>query len=309
MYMSYRRLSYRRLPVAIALLASAVVYGADTAGNFEQEVAADAKGTVEISSTTGTIDVTGADKAAVSVKAELGPEVEHVEVKSSGNHTTVRVILKPHGSGGFNWGHDETHLRVQVPKDSVLDVSGVSANVTSSGVLGVQRLHSVSGDIAAETGPSDIEVKSVSGNVKVHGHGQPARLRLNTVSGDIELKHAAGELETSTVSGEISAELETARAFHARSTSGDITFEGRLGRDADVEAQSVNGDLKIHVASENGFQYELHTLSGDISDCFNVKAERSSEYGPGHKLEGTRGGGSAHVHLKTMSGDLDLCDK
>ncbi len=301
--------TYRMLPAVIALLASAVVRGSDTTGNFEQEVAADAKGTVEISSTSGTIDVTGSDKAAVSVKAQLGPEVDHVEVKSSGNHTVVHVILRPHGSGIFNWGHDETHLRVQVPKDSELDVSGVSANVTSSGVLGAQRLRSVSGDVVAETGPNDIEVKSVSGNVKVRGHGQPARLRLNTVSGDIELKHAAGEHETSTVSGQVTAELDPARAFHARSTSGDITFEGRLARGADVDAQSVNGDLKVHAASEDGFQYELQTLSGDISNCFDAKAERSGEYGPGHKLEGTRGGGSAPVRLKTMSGDLDLCDR
>ncbi|HUO19217.1 MAG TPA: DUF4097 family beta strand repeat-containing protein [Steroidobacteraceae bacterium] len=298
----------RMLPAALALLASAAVWGGDSTGNFAQEVPADARGTVEISSTSGTIDVTGSDKAAVSVQARLGPEVDHVEVKSSGNHTVVRVILKPHGSGIFNWGHDETRLRVQVPKDSELDVSGVSADVTSGGVLGVQRLRSVSGDVSAETGPNDIDVKSVSGNLKVRGHGQPARLRLTTVSGDIELKHAAGELETTTTSGQISVELDPARSFHARSTSGDITFEGRLARGADVDAQSVNGDLKVHVAAEDGFQYELQTLSGDIGDCFGAKAERSGEYGPGHKLEGTRGGGSAHVRLKTLSGDLDLCD-
>jgi DUF4097 and DUF4098 domain-containing protein YvlB len=302
------QMTYRMLPAAIALLASTVVWGGDTTGNFEQEVSADAKGTVEISSTSGTIEVTGSDKAAVSVKAQLGPEVDHVEVRPSGNHTVVRVILKPHGSGVFNWSHDETHLRVQVPKDSELDVSGVSANVTSSGVLGSQRLHSVSGDVNAETGPNDIDVKSVSGNVKVRGHDQPARLRLTTVSGDIELKHAAGDLETTTVSGKISAELEPARSFHARSTSGDISFEGRLARGADVDAQSVNGDLKVHATSEDGFQYELQTLSGDIGNCFDAKTERSGEYGPGHKLEGTRGGGSAHVRLKTMSGDLKLCD-
>jgi DUF4097 and DUF4098 domain-containing protein YvlB len=302
-------MNYRMLPVVIALLASAGVYGADTAGNFDKEVPADAKGVVDISSTSGIIDVVGTDKAVVSVRAEYGADVDHIDVQSSGNRTVVRVILKPHGSGVFNWSHDETHLRVQVPKDSELDVSGTSTNLTTSGVNGAQRLRSVSGDVSAEAGPNDIEAKSVSGNIKVRGHGQPARLRLTSVSGDIELKHAAGELETSTTSGQISAELDPARAFHARSTSGDITFEGRLARGADVEAQSVNGDLKVHVGSEDGFQYELQTLSGDIGNCFNAKAERNSEYGPGHKLNGTRGGGSAHVRLKTLSGDLDLCDR
>jgi DUF4097 and DUF4098 domain-containing protein YvlB len=240
----------------------------------------------------------------VSVKAELGAEVDRVEVTSSGDHTVVRVIQRHSG-----WGHGETHLRVQVPKDGELDVSTVSANVTSSGVLGAQRLKTVSGDIAAEIGPSDIEAKSVSGSLRLRGKGQPARLHISTVSGDLELKHAAGDLEATTVSGEIAASLESARSVRLRSTSGDITFEGHLLRGADFDGQSVNGDLKVRAAAEDGFQYEVQSLTGDISNCFNAKAERTGEYGPGQKLNGTRGSGGGHVRLKTMSGEIDLCDR
>jgi hypothetical protein len=70
----------------------------------------------------------------------------------------------------------------------------------------------------------------------------------------------------------------------------------------------VSGDIKLRATTEDGFEYEAQSLSGDISDCFNVAAERTSQYGPGHKLSGTRGAGSAHVRLKSMSGDLQLCD-
>ncbi len=298
------RLSYRLLPAVVASIASAAVWGSDSAGTFEREVAAQARGVVEISSTSGSVDVTGWERPAVGVKAELGEGVDHVEVTSSGDHTVVRVIQRHSG-----WGHGETHLRVQVPKDSEVDVSAVSADVTSSGVLGAQRLKTVSGDIAAEIGPADIEVKSVSGSLKLRGKGQPAKLHISTVSGDLELKHAAGDLEATTVSGEITAELESARSVRLRSTSGDITFEGRLLRGVDFDGQSVNGDLKVRAASEDGFQYEIQSLSGDISNCFNAKAERTSEYGPGQKLNGTRGVGSGHVRLKTMSGEIELCDR
>jgi len=30
---------------------------------------------------------------------------------------------------------------------------------------------------------------------------------------------------------------------------------------------------------------------------------------PGHTLQGTRGDGAGHVRLKTMSGDVQLCDR
>ena len=299
-------LTCRLLPAAVALSASAWVWGSDTATTFEREVAAQAHGVVNISNVNGTIDVTGWDRAAVSVKAELASDVDHVEVTSSGDHTVVRVQLRPNS---HDWGHEETHLRVQVPKDSSLEVSGVSAGVTTAGVLGGQRLKTVSGDIRAEIGPADIEVKSVSGSLKLRGKGQPAKLHISTVSGDLELKHAAGDLEATTVSGEITADLQSAHSVRMRSTSGDINFEGRLLRGADFDAQSVNGDLKVRGAFEDGFQYEIQSLTGDISNCFNAKAERTSEYGPGEKLNGTRGGGSGHIRLKTMSGEIELCDR
>lgn len=292
------------LPAAVALLASASVWGSDTPTTFEREVPAQAHGVVEISNVNGTIDVTGADRAVVSVKAELAPDVDHVEVTSSGDHTVVRVIQRHSG-----FGHEETHLRVQVPKDSSLEVSGVSANVTTAGVLGAQRLKTVSGDITAEIGASEIEVKSVSGSLKLRGKGQPSKLHVSTVSGDLELKHAAGDLEATTVSGEATVELDPAHSVRLRSTSGDLTFEGRLVRGADVDAQSVSGDLKVRAAAEDGFQFEAASVTGDISDCFNAEPQRTSEYGPGRKLNGSRGGGSGHVRLKTMSGEIELCDR
>jgi DUF4097 and DUF4098 domain-containing protein YvlB len=297
----------RLLPAALALFASSWACGGDTSTNFEREVAADAHGVVEISSTAGTIDVTGWDRAAVSVKAELGAEVDRVEVTSSGNHTVIRVILHSHYGSG--WNHDETHLRVKVPKDSELDVSSVSANITSAGVSGTQRLKSVSGDVVAEIGASDIEVKSVSGSLKLRGHGQPARLHISTVSGDVELAHAAGDLETTTVSGQINVQVDPARSVRARSTSGDIHFEGRVTRGADFDAQSVSGDVKVRASFEDGFEYEAQSVTGDISNCFNAQAERTSQYGPGYKLNGKRGAGSAHLRLKSMSGEIDLCDR
>lgn len=295
---------FQLLPAAVALLASASVWGSDTPTTFEREVPAQAHGVVEISNVNGTIDVTGADRAVVSVKAELAPDVDHVEVTSSGDHTVVRVIQRHSG-----FGHEETHLRVQVPKDSSLEVSGVSANVTTAGVFGAQRLKTVSGDITAEIGASEIEVKSVSGSLKLRGKGQPSKLHVSTVSGDLELKHAAGDLEATTVSGEATVELDPAHSVRLRSTSGDLTFEGRLVRGADVDAQSVSGDLKVRAAAEDGFQFEAASVTGDISDCFNAEPQRTSEYGPGRKLNGSRGGGSGHVRLKTMSGEIELCDR
>ena len=239
----------------------------------------------------------------VNERAELGEGVERVDVSSEHGRTSIKVVL-PHRSGHGG----DADLHVQVPKDSELTVSAVSADVSTTGVTGEQRLNAVSGDITAELGGSDLELKTVSGNVKLKGHGQPARLHVSSVSGDVHLEHGAGDLEAATVSGTLVVSLDSARSVRVRSTSGDVHFEGKLARGADFDATSVSGDLNVRASAEAGYAYDVSSFSGEISNCFSATP---SEHGhlPGHTLQGARGDGAGHMRLKSMSGDVQLCDR
>jgi len=272
---------------------------------FDKTVAAQPRGVVDISDVAGSIEVSGWDRQEVSVHAELGDEVERVDVSSEGGRTTVKVVLPSH-----THGHGEAELHVQVPKGSEIDVSAVSADIRVSGVLGVERLNAVSGDVTAELGDADVEAKTVSGDLRLKGHGSAARLHASSVSGDVHLEHGAGDFEGSTVSGELVVSLDSARSIRARSTSGDLRLEAKLAHGATVEATSVSGDVNVRAAAaDGGFSYEVSTFSGDITDCFDIKPEHAGRYMPGSTLQGTRGEGAGHVRLKTMSGDVQLCDR
>ena len=297
------RIGSRRSVVLLLLHASAAA-AASSDKTFDRQAPAQPRGVVEISNVTGSIEVSGWDRSEVSVHADLDSGVERVELVSDGPRTSIKVIL-PHASshGG------EARLQVKIPKDSELDVSAVNADLTTAGVLGVQHLSAVSGNIAAELAGADVELKTVSGDLHLKGHGQPARLHVSTVSGEIHLEHGAGELEASTVNGTLIVSLDSAREVRARSTSGDLRFEGKLTRGASFEASTVSGDLNIRASADGGFAYEVSSFSGDITDCFNVSPEPVSKYGPGSRLQGTRGEGAGHVRLKTMSGDIQLCDR
>jgi Putative adhesin len=287
--------------VSLALLLMSAAAGASSDQVFDRQVAAQPHGVVDISNVSGSIEVSGWDRPEVSVHAELGEGVERIDVNSEGSRTAIKVVLPGHS------GHDgETRLRVQIPRDSELDVSAVSADVTSAGVRGVQRLSAVSGEVTAELAGSDLELKTVSGDVRLRGHGQPARLHISTVSGDIHLEHGAGDLEAGSVSGTVVVSLDSARSVRARTTSGDLRFQGRLTRGADFDASTVSGDLDVRASAEGGYSYEIRTFSGDIRDCFDAHPEHSM---PGRALQGTRGEGAGHVRLKSMSGDIQLCDR
>jgi len=58
------------------------------------------------------------------------------------------------------------------------------------------------------------------------------------------------DLEAGTVSGSLVVSLDSARSVRARSTSGDVHFEGKLTRGADFDATSVSGNLKVRASAE-----------------------------------------------------------
>ena len=274
---------------------------------YEQTVAADPKGVVEISNVSGKVEVEAWDQNQVSVSAHLDNEFQKVEVNTDRGRTSIEVRMP---SAHFGFGGGDADLKVKVPRGSEVDITAVSADVTSTGVQGSQRLKTVSGSIKADFGQADIEAKTVSGDVVMRGHGgKPAQLHLTSISGSIWLEHGSGDLEANTTSGTLSAQLDTARSVRMRTIAGDVTLRGKLTKDADVDTQTVSGAIKMSTDSDSGFEYDVSTFSGDIGNCFNAKSERTSHYGPGERLMGSLGKGSAHVRLKTMSGDINLCDK
>lgn len=295
------RTTYLLSVAVIALLAGAYA-SAENFKPFDKQVPAEAKGVVEVSNTAGDVHISGWDRAEVSVHGQIGEGVDRVEVTSEPGHTFIKVVLPAHSSHG-----GEARLQIQIPKDSELHLATVSADAAVDGVLGVQRVNAVSGDVSTEIAGSDLELKTVSGDVKIRGHGQSARLRVTTVSGDVHLEHGAGDLETSTVSGTLVVKLDTARSVHARTTSGDLRFEGKLARGASFDAATVSGDLNVRAPADGGYAYEVSTFSGDISNCFGAKSDKGGMVG--HALSGSLGEGAGHMRLKTMSGDVELCDR
>lgn len=295
------------IPLTSLVLAAAAVH----AGDFQQQVAADPRGEVDVSNISGEIVISGWNQSAVSVIADLPGDTQRVRVLSGHGRTTVCVAYNGSdscNSPGFFHDRSSVHLEVHVPRGSELDVSSVSADITSSGVAGSQRLHTVSGDIEAELGSGDDDINSVSGDIKLHGTGQDGALHVASVSGDVIVTNAAGELDARTVNGRLSAGLSSARLVRLNTTSGDTDFSGRLSSGGSIETETVSGDQKIDVSASGGYSFEVSTFSGDIKDCFGQEPVRS-EYGPGSHLDGTRGGGNGHIRVHSLSGDVSLCDR
>jgi len=273
-------------------------------GSVDRTVAASANGEVEISNVSGLVDVRGWDRNEVRVTGELGEDVERVDVQSAGGHTVIKVIL-PEGRSDDG----EANLEIQVPKMSSLEVSAVSADVTSRGVLGTQRLKTVSGEISADISGDDSEVRSVSGDLTVRGSGKPINLRASSVSGGLDLTNGAGSLDVVTVSGDARVNMVDTKEVRARTTSGNLELHAKLVRDGRIDAEAVSGDLSMRVSSPSALSLEIQSFSGDITGCLASSVERVSQYGPGVRLNVRNVEAGPRVRAKTLSGDIEVCDK
>jgi DUF4097 and DUF4098 domain-containing protein YvlB len=295
----------RRFQGAMWLIACAVPAVASAGGDsIERKVAADANGEVVISNVSGTIDVRGWERNEVQVTGHLGRSVERVDVESSGGRTVVKVVLPHRGARD-----GDAIIEVQVPKGSSVDVSAVSADVSSRGVLGSQRLKSVSGEITADISGNDSEVRSVSGDVTVKGVGRPNSLRVSSVSGSLDVSNISGKIDVVTVSGDARVQASETSEIRGRTTSGNLELFGRLTRDGRVDVEGVSGDLLLRLSAPGGFAAEIESFSGDIEGCLAKGVERASKYGPGTRLTLRTVENGARIRAKTLSGSIDICDR
>jgi len=287
---------------AAALLAASPAVRAGTPIN--ERAAADPAGSVEVSNVAGTVRVIGWDRNEVEVTGELGVGAEKLEFAVADKVTRIKVIL-PRKTSNV----EDTDLVVRVPAASRLSVNTVSADIEVQGLLGAQRLQSVSAEISTAAAGEDVECKSVSGDVTVNGSFKKGLLTITTVSGDATALRVAGEVNANTVSGDITLGLGETNRSRVRSTSGDLTMAALLAADGKLDAESISGDVRLELVGAVDAEFDLSSFNGEIRNCFGPKAVSTSEYAPGKELRFREGQGTALVRIKTMNGDISVCRK
>jgi DUF4097 and DUF4098 domain-containing protein YvlB len=291
--------------VVVTVAAALLLGQAARADEVDKSAQADPRGEVVISNVAGEVQVTGWDRNEVHVRADLSDDEQRLEFRTSGARTTIEVVLpRGHSYRG------STDLIVQVPRNSSLTMTTVSADQTIKDVRGMQRLQAVSGTIQTELWNEDVEVKNVSGEVNVRGHSGKGTLRATSVSGGLRLEDIGSEMELNTVTGDMTVRVAELSKARIRTTNGNLELRAaKVTDDLRIDAEGINGDLRFRFPRTLDAEFDISTFNGDIDNCFGPKPHRTSEYGPGNALRFKEGNGDGRVRIKALNGTVEICNR
>ena len=214
---------------------------------------------------------------------------------------------KDSGWFGNHGPRSDTNLVLKVPAGVSLRIELVSADGHVAGINGKSlKAECVSGNLTLESGASQVDVESVSGNIDLNitRTDSSYRAHLQTVSGDIDVKGAGGRVKLDTVSGRARAAGGEIQEFEAGTVSGNVELAAALGKHGRVQVETMSGDIRTELPSTQSARINAETFSGRIRSDFGTV--KQPEYGPGSSLDAQVGDGDAQIVAKSFSGNVDI---
>ena len=293
-----RRIARLGLVLALAGPLENVLGQAPAGGTrFEQRWPFAADGSVRIVNPAGRIHVIGWDVDSLAVSGR-GPG----SLAAAGTANVRKLVVSGRGGGG-------TELEVHVPRGARVWVKSASADIDVIGVDGTLDLNSVGGAIHVVGTPADVTAETMGGPVELAGGS--GRARVKTVSGDILLRGASVDLGASTLSGTIVVRAAGwqrggtgVQRGHFESVTGDIRFDGELGRGGIVEVESQSGAIGLRVPATTVADFDLLSIGGSITN--RLTADVAERGRGGGALRFSTGPGGAQVTVRSFKGNISL---
>jgi hypothetical protein len=268
--------------------------GSDFRSRIDTTVALSGSGTVDLSLVSGEIIVTSWDRNEVRVSASSERGILRFDTSPS------RVTLGVRSDRGEM---GDTHYEVSMPRSARLVAKNVSGDVRTRGGSDVEA-RSVSGNVEVVDVTGRATVESVSGDVSVQRVG--AGVKASTVSGELTLSNITGDLDASTVSGDIELDGVKSSFVRTSTTSGDLNFRGTLDPQGRYEFESHSGDIELTIPG-GGATIDVRTFSGEVESDFPMTLQPGSRGGErGKPMQFTIGGGGARISARSFSGDITI---
>ena len=269
-------------------------FRSDDRSSLDTTVALDKSGTVNLTATAGDIIVTGGSANQVHVHATS--DENNLRFDASGTEVTLGIR-----------GGSDSRYQVTVPYGARVVAHTRSGDVTIRGTRGAVEVRTQNGDVRVDNVTSRFDVNTFSGDVTAES--VTGDVEINTLSGDVRIDDLKGDVDIQTVSGDIGLRGVTAKLVRAKTTSGDVVYDGTIDPTGRYELTSNSGDIGLHVPRDASAQVTVSTWNGTIDSQFPITLT------PGEHNIGTAtskrftfqvGAGGARITAETFSGDITI---
>jgi DUF4097 and DUF4098 domain-containing protein YvlB len=113
-------------------------------------------------------------------------------------------------------------------------------------------------------------------------------------------------VEVETVSGDLELRDVSARQIRTHTTSGDLSFVGRIVDAGRYEFNTHSGEIRLVLPADVGAQLSVSTYNGGIDSDFPITLRPNVAAAQGKRMEFSLGQGTARIIAETFSGDITL---
>jgi DUF4097 and DUF4098 domain-containing protein YvlB len=264
----------------------------DATSRVDTTFAFDRRGVVTLSVGGGEIIVTAWNQDRIRVRATS-------EGTFRLDATPTRVALEM-----TRGRSSDTRFEVTVPVGVRVSARAANGDISISGTRGGVDAVTQNGDLTVDDVGEMIDLRTMSGDILARR--LTGNVEMNTLNGDISASDVRGDVEVSSVSGDIELRNVIARFIRAKSTSGDLSYEGPVDAAGRYEFGSHSGGVFLTIPQTTGALFTVATYSGSIESDFPITLK------PGEHGIGTRrftfeiGKGDARISAESFSGDVTI---
>ncbi len=245
---------------------------------------------ISLTNVAGTIIIRGWDRPQVYAVYIMGSpriEIDTEQVPSQGEADKIQLathIL------------DRTLQGANAQVNYTLNVP-MGASVEIRNPQGIVRIDNLSGDAWVQSIGGDIVITGATGQVSAH-----------TLGGQIEIDRASGSVEASSVTGNLRFISPSSTQIRARTTSGQIYYEGSLLPSADYTMQTFDGQINILCPRSSSFELNALCVHCKVYNQLKLSRwnHRSSDSSYGNSLFGMHNEGRATLEITSFKGAVHI---
>lgn len=263
---------------------------------IDSTLAFDRRGTVVLSLGSGEIIVSAWNRDQVRVRAYS--ERSAIRLDASPARLSLE-LSRPRGG--------DTRFEVTVPIGVRVSARATTGDVVINGTRGGVDATTQSGDLTVEDVAEMIELRTMSGDIVARGVA--GSVEIGTLNGDVTVTDARGDVEVSSVSGDMDLRNVIAKYIRAKSTSGDLSYDGNVDPAGRYEFASHSGSIYLTIPQTTGALLTVSTYSGSIESDFPITLKPGEHGIGGRRFTFEIGKGDARISAESFSGDVTIRSK